>query len=69
VLKVHVAGKHSKPISVGYISTTGKVQLDLTKMKSYMLDNRTEISLQKAHAECQGTYDSDSQIPRLIEVN
>lgn len=68
MLNVHRVGNEGKPVSVGYISAAGKVQLDLTKMKSYILDNRTEIPLQESHLQCQGTYGSVSGIPHVIEV-
>lgn len=56
VLNVHHVGNEGTPVSVGYISAAGKVQLDLTKMKSYILDNRKEIPLNELHSQCQGTY-------------
>jgi hypothetical protein len=68
VLNVHRVGNEGTPVSVGYINAAGKVQLDLTKMKSYILDNKTEIPLQELHSQCQGTYDSSSGIPHVIEV-
>jgi hypothetical protein len=69
VLNVHLAGNKGKPVSVGYISATGKIQLDLTKMKSYMHDNRTEVSFQMSHSQCPGTYVSSSGIPHVLEVS
>jgi hypothetical protein len=69
VLNVHLVGNKGKPVSVGYISATGKIRLDLTKMKSYMHDNRTETSFQVLHSQCQGTYVSSSGIPHVLEVS
>ncbi|KAJ4435411.1 hypothetical protein ANN_18026 [Periplaneta americana] len=68
VLNVHLAGNKAIPVSVGHISTSGKVQLDLEKMKSYVRSNRTEISLQESHSQCQGSYGSASGIPHVIEI-
>lgn len=56
------------PVSVGYISATGKVQLDLTKMKSYILDNRKEIPLNELRSQCESTYLSRG-ISHVIEVS
>lgn len=69
MLNVHLAGNKGKPVSVGYISATGKIQLDLTKMKSYMHDNRTEISSQMPRSQCQGTNVSSTGIPHVLEVS
>lgn len=55
-------------MSVGYISAAGKVQLDLTKMKSYIQDDRKEIPLNELHSQCQGTYLSRG-ISHVIEVS
>ncbi|XP_033611384.1 uncharacterized protein LOC111874549 isoform X3 [Cryptotermes secundus] len=68
VLNVHLAGNKGKPVSIGYISATGKIQLDLTKMKSYMHDNRTEISSQMPRSQCQGTNVSSTGIPHVLEI-
>jgi hypothetical protein len=56
------------PVSVGYVSAAGKVQLDLTKMKSYILDERKEIPLNELHSQCQETYLSHG-ISHVIEVS
>jgi len=56
------------PVSVGYVSAAGKVQLDLTKMKSYILDERKEIPLNELHSQCQETYLSNG-ISHVIEVS
>jgi len=56
------------PVSVGYISATGKVQLDLTKMKSYILNNRKEIPLNELRSQCESTYLSRG-ISHVIEVS
>lgn len=69
MLNVHLVEKKGKPVSVGYITTTGKIQLDLTKMKSYVFDNRTEISLQVSHSECQVTYGLGSEMPHIVKVS
>lgn len=69
MLNVHLAENKGKPVSLGYISATGKIQLDLTKMKSYMHDNRTEMSFQMPHSQCQGTNVSSSGIPHVLEVS
>lgn len=69
MLNVHLVGKQGKPVSVGYVTTTGKVQLDLTRMKSYVLDNRTGISLQDYHSGCQGTYGLGSEASHVVKVS
>jgi hypothetical protein len=69
VLNIQHTGEKGKLVSIGYISATGKIQLDLTKMKSYMHNNRTEIYFRLSQSQCQGTSISNSGIPHALEVS
>lgn len=68
VLNVQLDDKKGNLVSLGYISTTGKVHLDLTKIKTYLTSNHTETSLKNLKPQCQGSFSSGSGIPHVVEV-
>ncbi|KAJ9600381.1 hypothetical protein L9F63_009309, partial [Diploptera punctata] len=68
VLNVHLDENKGTLVSLGYISTTGKVHLDLTQFKTYLTHNLTETSLLQLKPQCRTSFTSANGVPHVIEI-